>query len=112
MNRKMIVFVLGRIVAIEGIAMILPIITAMWFHEWQAAASFGAVAAGAVVIGILLTILGRTKNNTIYVREGFIVVALAGIGAYFYKFKKKQDESDEDEYADNFDNESENDENM
>lgn len=42
----------------------------------------------------------------------FIVVALAGIGAYFYKFKKKQDESDEDEYADDFDNESENDENM
>ena len=75
----MIVFVLGRIVAIEGIAMILPIVTALCFHEWQAAASFGAVAAGAVVIGILLTILGRTKNNTIYVREGFIVVALAWI---------------------------------
>ena len=48
----MIFSVLGRIVSIEGFALMLPCITGMLYGEWKAALSFGVTAVAAVLFGL------------------------------------------------------------
>ena len=79
MNRKMIFSVLGRIVSIEGIALILPLVVAFIYGEWKEVVAFGSVAAGAVLLGYLMFVLTKTREQTIYAKEGFVIVALSWI---------------------------------
>ena len=75
----MIVSVIGRIVALEAAALLIPAIVGLIYGEWRAAFAFGVTAAGALLIGMLFYLLSRSHEKTIYAREGFVVVGLAWI---------------------------------
>ena len=79
MNRKMIFFVLGRIVSIEGCALLLPLIVSVIYGEWLASFAFGVTAIGAFALGMFVSALTRSHEKTIYAKEGFVVVALSWI---------------------------------
>lgn len=79
MNRKMILFVLGRIIELEGIALCVPLITALLYGEWNTAAVYAATAAGTIIIGIISTLIFKKGSKRIYAKEGFVTVALAWI---------------------------------
>lgn len=75
MNRRMIVYTLGKMLRIEGILMLLPFITGLIYHENEGIYYF--------LVGIVIFALGyavsrkKPKNTLIYAREGFVIVAFA-----------------------------------
>ena len=77
MNKKMIRYTLGKMIQIEGILMLLPAITGLIYQEKTGIAYF--------VTGFIIFVLGyflgknKPKKDTIYAREGFLIVALAWI---------------------------------
>ena len=76
MNRKMILSTLGRMLLVEAVLLILPFVVAIIYGESDGIRSFAVTIAIAAVIGLPLTLAFRTKNQTIYAKEGFATVAL------------------------------------
>ena len=77
MNRKMIISTLGRLLLSEAALLVLPLITALIYHEANGAKSFVITILIAIAIGLPLTLIFRPKDSTIYAKEGFATVALS-----------------------------------
>ena len=77
MNKKFIVYTLGKMVQVEGFLMFLPALTGFIYHEEQALVY--------LIIGLILFGLGflvsrhRPKKTKIFAREGFVIVALCWV---------------------------------
>ncbi len=77
MNYRIILYVLGCVLNIEGIAMILPFLCALCFDEpnkWV----FPLCAAICFVVGLPL-IWAKPKDKNMFAKEGFAAVALSWI---------------------------------
>ena len=79
MNRLMVFKTVGRIVKAETLLLLLPAAVAAIYGEMTVSLAFLVAAAVALVAGTLLTVTCRPKNNSIYAKEGFAIVALAWI---------------------------------
>ncbi len=79
MNRRMVLYMLGRIVQLEAALMLPALICSAIYGEKNIIFSFGITILVCIVTGFLMTLLGRVRNQTIYAREGFVIVALAWI---------------------------------
>lgn len=77
MNKKMIVYTLGKLLKITAILMYIPVLVAMIYQEKQGIA-FAIVGAVLFVIGTSISYKQPDKKN-IYAREGFAIVALSWI---------------------------------
>ncbi len=77
MNYRMIAYIIGHIVRVEGILMMLPLVCALIYGEssWLA---FLIPGAAALLAGTLFTIK-KPENTQIYAKEGFVSVALSWI---------------------------------
>ena len=73
----MVAYILGVLLLIEAFLLVFPLITALIYSEplMPFISSIGIL----VLIGGLLRLVGRTKNKTIYAREGFLVVSVGWI---------------------------------
>lgn len=69
----------GRLIALEGILMVLPLICSIVYREQKTMNAFAATIIFALGAGLLLTALTRKCDRTIYAREGFAITALAWI---------------------------------
>lgn len=78
MNFRMIFFIIGQIMKIEGFAMICPMIVGFIYGEYDVIYSFGFPIVILLLLGFLLT-FKTPENNSIYAKEGFVSVALAWI---------------------------------
>lgn len=77
MNRKMILYIIGRILKAEALLLLIPAAVSLAYGE-ICALSFVATAAISAALGFLLS-ARKPKDRTIYAREGFVVVALAWV---------------------------------
>lgn len=78
MNRRMVVYLLSRIMAFEGVLMIPSFIVGLIYKEAATASlCFLPVIGALLLIGLLG--LKKPKNTAIYAREGFLVVAAAWV---------------------------------
>ena len=75
----MIVNSLGKVVAVIGVCMIIPLVTSLCFSEWNTAIVFGVTAGAAIFLGLLISQIFRPKDGTIFSREGLIITALTWI---------------------------------
>lgn len=77
MNKKMIIYILGKMLGVEGALLLIPALVSLLYGE-KTGVSFLIVAA---VLGVIFLVFGRKKpaNNRIYGKEGFAVVGLAWI---------------------------------
>ena len=76
MNRSLILFFTGRLIRIEAILMLLPLIASAIYREkcfW----AFLIVIGVALIVGQALMWIFKPADRTIYAREGFIIVALS-----------------------------------
>lgn len=77
MNRRMILYTLGKMLMIEGLLMLLPFLIGVIYQEREAWAY--------LIMAFLLCVLGKVmslqkpKNKVIYAKEGFAIVAAAWI---------------------------------
>lgn len=77
MNKKMIVYILGKMLGVEGVVLLLPALVSLIYRE-KTGVSFLIVSAILVLIYLLI---GRKKPKTvrIYGKEGFVIVGFAWI---------------------------------
>ncbi|MBQ8682976.1 MAG: TrkH family potassium uptake protein [Clostridia bacterium] len=76
MNRRMVFFMTGRIVLLEAALLLLPLLVSVIYRE---SCGWAVLAASAValVVGGGLSLFSRPKTQTIYAKEGFVIVALS-----------------------------------
>lgn len=79
MNRRMVFYLLGKILFIESVLLILPTICSAIYREQKSFWSFLATIAISLTLGFVLTVLNKPKDNTIYAKEGFVIVALTWV---------------------------------
>lgn len=74
MNRKMVFYTIGKIVAAEAILLTLPLVVSLIYRE-ACTVSFLITIGIAALVGGLLMFIFRTDNHVIYAKEGFVIVA-------------------------------------
>lgn len=78
MNHKMVFGTVGKIINLEALMLIIPCIISFYYKEgcsW----SFAITILVALVLGTIFSLIGRTKNDVIYAKEGFMTVTLSWI---------------------------------
>ena len=76
MNRKMVFFLIGRILLLESALLLLPLGVALLYAD-NGRIPFLITSALCAGLGLLLCRLFRTDNQLIFAKEGFFVTALA-----------------------------------
>lgn len=79
MNFKMVLNTIGRIILTEAILLVLPIIVALIYGEYNSLYAFLITVAIALAVGGVLSLFTRTKDKNIFAGEGFVTVAFAWI---------------------------------
>lgn len=77
MNYKMVLSVLGKAMITEAVLMFVPILVGYYYNE-SFYLSFLIPIAGLLALGVPLSSL-KFRDNSIYAKEGFVIVALAWI---------------------------------
>lgn len=77
MNKRIIVYILGYVLRIEGLLMLPSCIVSLIYRETQGW-SYLAVGAACIIIGVLLS-FKRPKDSVFYLKEGCIATALCWI---------------------------------
>ena len=77
MNKKMIVYILGKMMGVEGLLLLIPALVSLIYHE-KSVISFLIVEA---VLLVIYMVFGRKlpASKQIYGKEGFVIVGLAWI---------------------------------
>lgn len=78
MNKKMVFYMVGRILILEALLLLLPTICSAIYRE-ECIYSFLITILVALLCGGFLVIISKTKDRAIYAKEGFSIVALAWI---------------------------------
>lgn len=78
MNRKMIFYMLGKILELEAVIMFIPLITSVIYGE-KSIWAFLITIAFALLVGIALTLLNKPRDKTFFAKEGFVIVALSWV---------------------------------
>ncbi len=77
MNYSIIIYILGWVMRLEGVAMLVPCIAALVYRE-ESGFVFLICSVIVSIIGMFLT-LKKPKNTLFYAREGFVTVALSWV---------------------------------
>ena len=77
MNRKMVFYMIGKIVQAEAAMLLLPLVVALLYKETPL--PFLITIGIALVLGIALSLIFKPKDRVIYAIEGFVIVAFAWI---------------------------------
>ena len=77
MNKKMIGYILGKMMGVEGLLLLIPAFVSLIYHE-KSVISFLIVAA---ILLVIYAVFGRKlpTSRQIYGKEGFVIVGLAWI---------------------------------
>lgn len=75
MNKKMILFTLGKLLKVEAVFLLLPLLVALTSGEEEAAA-YGIAFAITFLVGTLLS-MKAPENRNIYAKEGFFIVGIS-----------------------------------
>lgn len=81
MNYRMVFNVTGKVIKIEGFLLLLPTLVALCYSEWNAVFALSITACFAIILGFILSIICKPKNNYTFAKEGLITVALAWVVA-------------------------------
>ncbi len=76
MNRRMVFYILGRIIMFEALIMVLPLIVSVIYSEscfWAFLITIGIT----LFLSFALQFLSKPSNKMIYAKEGLVIVALA-----------------------------------
>ena len=82
MNRKITFYNIGRLILLEAVLLLLPLLTAVIYKEKSGIQAFLTAAGAALLVGGAMTLFLRPKSEEdrrMYAREGFAIVALAWI---------------------------------
>ncbi|MBR3597959.1 MAG: TrkH family potassium uptake protein [Clostridia bacterium] len=78
MNKKMVLYTLGKIIWVEAALLLLPVVVCLLYSN-DSLFSFAVTLVTAVAVAAPLTIFCKPQNKVIYSKEGFVIVSLAWI---------------------------------
>lgn len=78
MNRKMVFYLLGRILELEAALLMFPLLVSLIYWD-KGIIPFLITIALSLALGDLLCRTCKTKDQTIYAKEGFLITALAWV---------------------------------
>ena len=78
MNFSIIKRTLGWLLIFEAIFMLVPTATAFVYEEWSAMNAIVASIGACLLVG-LLCLIGKVKNDSLYAKEGMVIVASSWI---------------------------------
>lgn len=81
MNYRMIFSTAGKVIITIGVLLLLPLITAMIFGEWNCVFVFGETMAGALIVGAAMVFFLKPRNMIFFSKEGFITVAVCWVAS-------------------------------
>ena len=76
MNRKMVFFLIGRILLLEAGLLLLPLAVSLYYRD-GGLLPFLLTISLCAGLGLLLCRLFRTENTVMFAKEGFLITALA-----------------------------------
>ena len=75
-NKNAIVKILCAVMALVGLAMLLPLIVSLYYREFDVAKCFGVCALPVILLGWLgIKFLPKQDNSVLRMRDGFFIVA-------------------------------------
>ena len=74
----MLIYILGKVLLIEGILMVLPIICGICYGEWNYLVFYVACAAAYIIAGYLIS-FKKPKNMTVFIKDGCVATALSWV---------------------------------
>ena len=74
----MVFYTCGRMLHLEAVLLLLPLVTALWYRE-SCAYPILITMAAAVLAGLLIMAVSKPKDTVIYSREGFVITALTWV---------------------------------
>lgn len=78
MNRRMVLFMLGRIIMLEAFILMLPAACSLIYKE-KSFFAFLITIVIAFAVAFVLSVLNKPRDKTIFAKEGFVIVSLAWI---------------------------------
>ena len=78
MNIRMLIYILGKVLLIEGILMVLPIVCGCFYSEWPFVIYYTACAAVYIILGFLIS-MKKPKNMTVFIKDGCVATALSWV---------------------------------
>ena len=77
MNKKMVLFTLGKLLKVEAVLLRLPLVVSFIYQE-HIGLSYAIVAVFVFLVGLLMS-RKLPKNRNIYAREGFFIVGVSWV---------------------------------
>ena len=77
MNKKMVLFTLGKLLKVEAVLLLLPLVVSFIYQE-HIGLSYAIVAVFVFLVGLLMS-RKLPKNRNIYAREGFFIVGVSWV---------------------------------
>ncbi len=78
MNYRIVIYILGWVINIEAALMLLPFIVSLIYGEADKGMGFLWVILGSALLGTLM-VIKKPKDTNIYLKEGYVSVALSWI---------------------------------
>ena len=78
MKIKLQIYILGKVMAIEGLLILLPVICGLIYGELRNSVIYALFAIFYIAIGLLIS-LKKPEKVTIYLKDGCIATALSWI---------------------------------
>ena len=79
MNKRMVFRTIGRLLQITALLLLVPAVVAIIYGETKQLFAFAITALGSLVLGVVISLVTKTKNKVIYAKAGFAITALAWI---------------------------------
>ena len=76
MNKRLISYILGWVLLVEGAAMQLSTVVGLIYREWHFMKYFFYVGTALIILGVLL-VFKKPKSNVMYLKDGFAATALS-----------------------------------
>ena len=77
MNIRMLIYILGKVLLIEGVLMILPVVCGLFYGESQL---FYYIILAALYVGLGFAVSAKKpKNMTVFIKDGCVATALSWI---------------------------------
>lgn len=84
MNYRMVFNTTGKVLRVEGVLMLLPLLVSLIYREWIQVIAFSSTAIVVFIIGFLLAKFLKPKNALLFAKEGLVTVALAWISVSLF----------------------------
>ena len=79
MNRRMIFYMIGKIITLEAVLLMLPLLVSLCYQEMNCVSAFSITIIISTAVGIAMSLIFKPSNKVIYAREGFVIVTFAWI---------------------------------